>query len=267
WTVRQIGIWENGGTLWSHVMKFEKETNSLPYVNRGQYNRNKLGNYSAALSDYSKAISIDKDNPELYNSRGKTYFDMAMSGKFQSQENSLVQKALDDYNMGLAQPKIKPKSKAEILINRGAALGSRQQFAEAIQSLNEGIALDSTNKNGYFNRSIALYTVSQTNDKEKQVLYLNKALADYRKYLQFDPNNANVWYESGMIQRSLNRNPEAIIALGQAIRLHPNFGLAYLERARAQAQAGNKSGAQQDYQRAQQLGSPMEPSDAKLMGQ
>ncbi len=266
WTVNQIGIWKNGGTLWSHVMKFEENSNSLPYLNRGQYNRNKLGNYNAALSDYTKALTIEKDNAELYNSRGKTYFDMAMSGKFQSQENTLVQKAIDDYNTGLAQPKLKTKTKSEILINRGAAYGSRQQFVEALQSLDAGIAIDSTNKNGYFNRSIALYSVSLSS-KGQEIEYLNRALADYQKYLKLDPNNANVWYESGMIQRTLGKNQEALQALNQAIRLNTNFALAYLERARVQAQMGNKAAAAQDYQHAAQLGTPMEPSDSKLMGQ
>ena len=266
WTVNQIGIWKNGGTLWSHVMKFEESTNSLPYLNRGQYYRNKLGNYNAALADYTKALSIEKENAELFNSRGKTYFDMAMSGKFQNQENTLIQRALDDYNSGLALPKIKTKTKSEILINRGAAFGSRQQFAEALQSLDAGIALDSTNKNGYFNRSIALYSLS-VSSKGQEIEYLNKALADYRKYLKFDPNNANVWYESGMIQRTLGKNEEALQALNQAIRLNTNFALAYLERARVQAQMGNKAAAAQDYQHAAQLGVPMEPSDSKLMGQ
>ncbi len=266
WTVQQVGIWKNGGTLWTHVMKFEKETNSLPYVNRGQFNRNQLGNYNAALADYTKAISIEKSNPELYNSRGKTYFDMATSGKFQNQEGTLVQKALEDYNAALGQEKIKKKTRSEVLINRGAALGFLEQFAASIQSLDEGIALDSTNKNGYFNRSIALYSLSMSN-KEEQVSYLNKALYDYKKYLQLDPNNANVWYESGMIQRTLGKNQEALQALNQAIRINPNFALAFIERARVQAQSGNKAAAQQDFQRAQLLGQPMSADDAKLLGQ
>jgi len=265
WTVRQIGIWKNGATLWTHVMKFEAEKNSLPYWNRGQYYRNDLGDYTAALNDYNKAVSIEKNNPEVYNSRGKTYFDMAMSGKFKGQEAGLVQKAIEDYNMALTLSRIKPETKAEILINRGAALGSRNQFAEALKSLDEGLTLDPTNENGYFNRSIALYSLAQT-DLSQQRNYLERALGDYRKYLEFNPYNANVWYESGMIQRSLGQNKEALTALNQAIRFDPNFALAYRERARAQAQLGNKAAAQQDYQRAQQLGVGMEPQDARLMG-
>ena len=265
WTVRQIHIWKDGASLWSHVIKLEGDKNSLPYWNRGQYYRNDLGDYNAALNDYTKAVGIEKINPEVYNSRGKTYFDMAMSGKYKGQEPTLVQKALEDYNMALTMPKIKPKTRSEVLINRGAALGTRNQFAEALKSLDEGIALDPTNKNGYFNRSIALFSLAQT-DLNQQRAYMERALADYRKYLEFDPYNANVLYESGMIQRSLGQSQNAVNSLTQAIRFEPNFGLAYRERARAQAQLGNQAAAQQDYQRAQQLGLRMEPQDVQLMG-
>jgi protein O-mannosyl-transferase len=254
WTVRQIGIWKNGETLWSHVMKFEKKTNSLPYWNRGQYYRS-MGNFDGALRDYTQAVDIEPQNPELLNSRGKTYFDMAMSGKFRAKEAEFVQKALADYSAALSKPTIKPKSKAEILINRGAAEGSRGNNQQAITDISEGLKIDPTNKNGYFNRSIAYFSVKQ---------YEN-ALSDYREYLKYDPNNANVWYESGMIQRSLNRNEEALQSLDQAIRLSPNFAVAYIERARAKAQSGNKSGAQGDYQKAQQLGAKLDGFDQQLM--
>lgn len=254
WTVKQIGVWKNGETLWSHVIQFEKKSNSLPYWNRGQFYRSQ-GNYDAALRDYSTAVEVEPKNPELLNSRGKTYFDMAMSGKFKSKEAEFVQKALADYTEALTKPRIKDKSKAEILINRGAAEGSRGNNAQAIADISEGVKIDPTNKNGYFNRSIAYYSMQQ----------YEKALDDYKEYLKYDPNNANVWYESGMILRSLNRNDEAIKSLDSALRLNPNMGIAYIERARAKAQGGNKSAAQSDYQKAQQLGVKTDGFDQKLM--
>ncbi len=253
-TVKQIGIWKNGETLWSHVMKFEDNTNSLPYWNRGQYLRG-LGKYEAALKDYTQAVTINPKNAELYNSRGKTYFDMAMSGKYKAQESAYIQKAIDDYNSAVEKSADKPKTKAESLINRGAAFGARSDFASTIRDISEGISLDPTNKNGYFNRSIAYYSLQQ----------YDKALDDYKQYLKLDPFNANVWYEAGMIQRAMKRNPEAIADLSEAIRLNPKFGIAFIERARAYAQSGNKAAAQQDYQKARQLGAQTNAIDQQLM--
>lgn len=254
WTVRQVEVWQNGETLWTHVMQFENKTNSLPYWNRGQYRR-KLGKYDIALQDYSQAIAIEGKKPELYNSRGKTYFDMGTSGKFASQSRDLITKAIADYDAALALPNIPTKAKAETLINRGAAHGALNNFEKTITDITEGLALDPLNKNGYFNRSIAYYTLRQ----------YDKSLADYDKYLEFDPINANIWYESGMIQRAMGKNEDSLRRLNKAIQYNPNLAIAYLERARANAQSGNKAAAQQDYQKAQNMGIKLDEMDARLM--
>jgi len=254
WTVRQIGIWENGGTLWSHVIKFEGNTNSLPFWNRGQYYREQ-GNFDAAIKDYNQGVAIEPTSGELLNSRGKTFFDMAMSGKYKAQAPELMTNALKDYTNALNGARMKDKTKAEVLINRGAAQGANNQFQQAITDLTEGLKIDPNNKNGYFNRSIAYYTTQQ----------YDKALEDYDAYLKLDPFNANVWYESGMIQRSMQRNDQAIQSLGKAIQLNPRIGVAYLERARAYAQSGKLAEAKTDYQRAQQMGVKLEAMDQQLL--
>ncbi len=257
WTVKQVGIWKDGYTLWTHVMSLdegEKERSSLPYWNRGQYLRNERGDYEAALKDYTRAVDMEPGNPELLNSRGKTYFDMASSGKYKNQEKALIQQALKDYTEALSKPRITQGSKSEALSNRGAALGMAGRFEESIRDITESVVLDSTNKNAYANRSIAYLNTGQ----------YEKALGDYQKYLKYDPNNPNFWYESGMVLRVLKRDEEAIKSLNQALKLNPQLAIAYLERARAQAQGGNLAAAQQDYQKAQQMGIKLEAMDEKL---
>lgn len=253
WTVKQIGVWKNGETLWTHVIKFEGKSNSLPYWNRGQYYRSK-GDFNRAMQDYTQAVNINPENPELYNSRGKTYFDMAMSGKFNNQQRELVVKAIDDYTNAINKPDIKEKSKAEILINRGAANGFLRNFPQSIQDITDGLKIDPANENGYFNRSIAYYSMGQ----------LDNALADYTEYLKYNPYNADVLYESGMILRAKGQNQESVDRLTRAIQLKPTLGIAYLERARAYMQMGNRAAAQQDYQRAQQMGYSKNEFDARL---
>ncbi len=253
-TVKQIEVWQDGGTLWTHVMKYEKDKNSLPYWNRGQFLRDQ-GNYELALKDYSKSIEIEPKNPELRNSRGKTYFDMATGGKFPDKKAEYTQMAIADFNDGLSRPDLKPKTKAEMLINRGAAKASLGQFEGALADLSEGIATEPTNKNGFLNRSLVYFSIQQ---------YQN-AINDYSEYLNLDPYNSNIWYERGMLRRSLGKNADAVNDLSRAIQLNPNLGIAYLERARAKAQMGDKAGAQQDYQLAAQYGRQMEAFDRNLM--
>lgn len=254
WTVRQVEIWQDGGTLWTHVMKYEKDKNSLPYWNRGQFLRGQ-NKYDLALKDYTRAIEIEPKNPELHNSRGKTYFDMATGGQFPNQTLEFTQKAIADFNEGLSKPDVKSKPKAEMLINRGAAKASLGQLQAALADLNEGIATEPTNKNGYLNRSLVFFNLQQ---------YEN-AVKDYSEYLKLDPYSANIWYERGMLRRSLGASQDAISDLNRALQLDPNLGIAYTERARAHAQMGNKAAAQQDYQRAAQFGRKMEAYDQQLM--
>ncbi|TNE59332.1 MAG: tetratricopeptide repeat protein [Bacteroidetes bacterium] len=254
WTVRQIDVWQDGGTLWTHVMKYEEDKNSLPYWNRGQFLRGQ-GKYDLALQDYTKAITIEPKNPELHNSRGKTYFDMAMGGLVKGQEGIYTQKAIEDFNEGLSKTNVKPKTQAEMLINRGAAQASLGKYEPALKDLNEGITIEPANKNGYLNRSLVYFSLRQ----------YEKAIEDYSSYLELDPYNANIWYERGMLRRSLSQSEDAITDLNQALQLNPNLGIAYMERARAYAQLGNKAAAQQDYQRAAQFGRQMEAYDQQLM--
>ncbi|MBK8429152.1 MAG: tetratricopeptide repeat protein [Lewinellaceae bacterium] len=254
WTINQIGIWKDGAALWTHVIKFEGKTNSLPYWNRGQYYREQ-GNFDAALKDYNQGVAIEPTSGELLNSRGKTYFDMAMSGNFQQQSPQLIANSLKDYSTALNSARMKDKTRAEVLINRGAAEGARQNFEQSIIDLTEGLRIDPKNKNGYFNRSIAYYTTRQ----------YDKALADYTAFLQLDPFNGNVWYERGMVLRSMNRNEEAIESLTKAIQLNPQIAVAYIERARAYAQSGNKAAAEKDYQQALKAGLKLDAMDQMLM--
>ncbi|MFN0213927.1 MAG: tetratricopeptide repeat protein, partial [Saprospiraceae bacterium] len=220
------------------------------------YLRNERGDYENALKDYTRAVEMEPRNPELLNSRGKTYFDMASSGKYKNQEKSLLEKAIKDYTEALSKAKITPKSKSEALSNRGAAFGMSSRFEESIRDITESIELDPTNKNAYANRSIAYLNTEQ----------YEKALADYQSYLKFDPNNVNFWYESGMVQRVMKRNEDAIKSLDRALQINPKLNIAYLERARAKAQAGDKAGSEQDYQKALQLGAKLDQMDAGLRG-
>jgi tetratricopeptide (TPR) repeat protein len=65
----------------------------------------------------------------------------------------------------------------------------------------------------------------------------------------------------------MKKPAEAIPDLTRAISIKSDFGLAYLERARANAMMGNKSAAQTDYQRAAQFGNNMQEMDRQLMAQ
>jgi protein O-mannosyl-transferase len=254
-TVKQIGIWKNGETLWTHVMEAEGRTIALPYGNRAQYFREN-GAYEKALADYTEAISISPEKPDYYNSRGKTYFDMAMSGKYKAKSAEYTQNALNDYTKGLSIAKNEPKNRAELYINRGAANGASNRFDLALSDFGEAEKLDSTNDNLYLNRSLAHFSSQQ----------YEAAINDHNKIIAIDPYNANIYYERGLCLRIINKPQEAIASLSKAIDMSPGLGLAYLERARAYAMINNIPLGKADGQKALQLKVEMDQTTRQALG-
>jgi protein O-mannosyl-transferase len=254
-TWKQIGIWKNGETLWTHVMKHEGRTIALPYGNRAHFYRS-AGQFEKSLTDYTEAINISPDKPDFYNSRGKTYFDMAMSGKYNAKSNEYVSAAIQDYTKGISFDKNTDKNKAELRVNRGAAYGASNRLQESIADFAEGEKLDPNNKNLYLNRSLAHFNSQQ----------FELAVNDHTKYLELDPFNANIYYERGMCLRILNKPQDAIASLTKAVELKPDFGLAYLERARAYHISGNPAMAKADAQKALQLKTEIDPQTRATLG-
>lgn len=213
------------------------------------------GHYDDALLLMERAISLAQDYGPLYNSRGKAYFDMALSGQYNSAFDSLINLATQDYDAGLRCTGLADTVISEILINRGAAYGVQGQFDNALKDFNQGIRLNPQNKNGYLNRSLVYFNLGQ----------YSKAIKDHTKYLKFDKNNAAVLYERGMLYRVLKKNKKAIADETRVIAQKPSWGIAYLERARAYAQSGNITAAKQDYDQAVKLGMLLEEFDGALL--
>ncbi len=191
-TVWQTGIWKDSGTLWSHVIRFEGDKSGLPHWYRAQYLRSQQ-QYDAAMADYQHALALEPENAELINSRGKTYFDMAMSGKYpKAQAAAYLKQSLDDYNASLNRAgNLAPKIKGAMLINRGAALGTINQLDKALQDFNEGLQLDPNNKTGYLNRGVLYRKLRQP----------EQAIRDYAKYLELEPGDARIAQELEKLRR------------------------------------------------------------------
>ena len=207
-TLNQNRIWKNSETLWTHVLKYYKNS-TLPYGNRANYLRDQ-GRMQEALRDYNMSLSIKPDQAGTLNSRAKLYFQS-------SNRRDTIMLALQDYNRALELDPDNP----EILINRGATYGRLGMMNEALQSINQGIQLEPTRLSGYSNRSV-LYT--------KLGRYA-EALADIEYYLSRDPYQADFWYESGSIKGALGRAPEGIQDIDRAINLNSRKGVYYYRKA------------------------------------
>jgi protein O-mannosyl-transferase len=214
---QQTKIWENGESIWTHVMGYYPNT-TLPYGNRANYYRNN-NMREKALEDYNMAIKL-KPNAQTYNSRARLFFDLSNS------RDSLML-ALEDYNKAIEMD----PGNGEFHVNRGATWARLGNFEKAMEDINQGLVYKPDHAVGYLNRSVLNNNIGNTRE----------ALTDLEKYVEFNQNNADIWYEIARARRILNMPPDTYInEYTKAIRLNPNKGLFYHERGTAYFQMGKK---------------------------
>ena len=255
-TYKQNKIWENGATLWSHVLKYYPDSD-MAINNKSRYLRENLHDYKAALAGFDRVVQI-KPTPEVHNSRGKTYFDMGTGAEF-------TQKALADYNAALSFPtnrlkKLEAKSLAEIYINRGAAYGrlsdetkDKNYLQNALADVTKGGEIDPKNKNAYLNG----YLISSQLGKPAE------AIANIDKYNAISPYEGDMYYSRGLENRVLGNVDMALEDFNNAINYGPEnirmaknanertektryMAIFYMERAKVYIQKGNLLQAKAD---------------------
>ncbi|MEZ4909554.1 MAG: tetratricopeptide repeat protein [Saprospiraceae bacterium] len=230
-TYNQTKVWTNSETLWTHVLKYYKNT-TLPYGNRANYLRDE-GKIREALSDYNSTLSMKPDQPGAYNSRGKLYFGLA-----KGQDTLLL--ALDDYNKAIQYD----STEGEYWVNRGATYARLGQLDKSIADFNKGLLLKPDHAVGYMNRSIIYQNLGR----------IDLAIQDIDSYLRLIPTNSDLWYEKGRALRLVNKTEEAIVAYSQAINLNNAKGIYFYERSRAYFTIQKMQEAKADLGRAINLG-------------
>jgi tetratricopeptide (TPR) repeat protein len=259
-TFKQNKIWENGSTLWSHVLKYYPDSD-MALNNRARYQRENLKDYKSALDGFNKAIAI-KPTPETHNSRGKTYFDMGSGAEF-------TQKAIADYNAALSMPasklaKLKNDALAEIYANRGAAYG---RLSEELKD------------KSYLLKALA--------DVTKSIEIINSQLGNPKEAIRFidiyngmKPMEADMYYSRCLENRALGDANAALNDVNKAIEYGPEsisraknanaratqtqyMGYYFLERARIYVSLGNIPAAKQDLRAMKNYGMKTPPDMAQ----
>ena len=239
-TFNQNKIWKDSGTMWSHVLKYDTDTD-LPYGNRANFYRDNQ-QYDLALSDYDNAIRLKPNNPKALNSRAKLYFNRGGAENLKLSARDYVS-AIDKMIASPQDPE-RDESLGEYYINLGAVYAMQGNRKGAIDQFNKGLELKPNHETGYLNRSV-IY--NQLGD-------FPNALKDIESYFKYNPYNADLWYEAARLKRAMNRLPEAVEDYSEAIRLNGSKGLYYYERSRTRSQINQLDAAKQDLRKALELG-------------
>lgn len=217
-TIKQIYIWHDSVTLWSHEIAVYPETVPLSYYNLGHaYNSlgsyqqgvkyldraidlnpqyidalimrglayDALGEYPRAISDFDRAIELSPRNTNAFNNRGMTNCKL---GNYQG--------AINDFNMAV---EINPRN-ASAYNNRGNAYFSLESYKQAIMDYNRAIELNHQNSRAYNNRGNAYKNMGD----------FKQAILDLTKAIELNPQNAKVYYTRGSSYMNLGKDQQAL---------------------------------------------------------
>jgi Tfp pilus assembly protein PilF len=193
----QTGIWENGGTLWTHVLKYYDNT-TTPWQNRARYYRDHQ-QVDLAMADLTTAISLNSSRGTSYNSRAKIYFDQQK-----------YKEALRDYDSSIYYD----NKNAEAFINRGASHCGLNNYEAGIKDMLKGISLGpnlQVLKNAHKNLGLVYYVTSQYQQSKEHLDSL----------LILDPLMANAWYIQSLNYEKLGNPKQAMECINKCLELDP----------------------------------------------
>jgi tetratricopeptide (TPR) repeat protein len=203
------------------------KNNAIAYNGRGNAYKAQ-GKHDRAISDYDKAIELDKNNAIAYNNRGNAYSD---KGEYDS--------AIADYNKVIELD----KNSAFAYNNRGAAYGLKGAYDSAISDYDKAVELDKDYVDAYVGRATAYRAKGQ----------YDRAIADYDKAIDLDKFKVIAYTNRGRTYRAKGEYDRAISDYVKAIELDRNHVSAYIFRGNAYEDLGKHDRAIADYDKAIEL--------------
>jgi tetratricopeptide (TPR) repeat protein len=209
-------------------------------------------------------------NVEKATRTGGARFDVTEDSKLQNTLTALKGgKVVSRPNQGTAQT-TRPKTAGKWL-DEGIALASQGKFNDAVNAFTQALALDSGLSAAYYNRGEALYDsvsdIFYINNRQKyrdkvysaqERTVIDRAIADYDQAIRLDPDYTVAYIQRGTAYKGKGDNDRAIADYTQAIRLDPNDADAYNNRGVAYINKGDNDRAIADCTQAIRLN----PNDA-----
>lgn len=224
-----------GRAIESYGRKIIKSpTNASLYDARAEVYSN-LHKYKEAISDYSKAISLEPDK-EHYFGRGRCYDELKQ-----------YDKAIADYSKAIAvDPNLATKDPVAYYW-RGDARMMLRQYADSIKDFSKAIEIDPQCTYAIGQRSRAYFAIGD----------LLKSLADCNTLLEREPEESAwlAWRHLlvGIRCIEVSNDAQAIDELNSAIKLEPTLTLAFCQRGDAYSRLEMYQEAINDYTTAVKL--------------
>ncbi|MBU3540598.1 tetratricopeptide repeat protein [Polynucleobacter sp. UB-Tiil-W10] len=157
-----------------------------------------MGDTTLALQNYTKALQLKKDSPELHYNVARLYDE------------------LDQLDLALAHYKnavqIEPRY-AEAWCNLGVDLARLRRYEEALYSYEKSLILRPNDATTWSNKGITLCALKK----------FNEALIAYDQAIRLRPEYAQAWANKASSLHDQKQYPQAIAAYEEALRLNPGI--------------------------------------------
>lgn len=250
-------------TIEDYNNRLAERENPETYWKSGVDNIEK-GEYSIALKDFTKVISLAPNFSPAYLYRGLCFFkqmnwteaetDFTLYIEREDTTNRLMVHsyrgwaryyqdkfllAIADFNLILDK-----STDAGAYFGRGTSKSGLGDFYGAIMDYDKSIALNENHSMVHNNRGWAKFKLKK----------YSEALIDANKSVQIDPTNYIAIDSRSEIKLALKDYKGAIEDCTKAIQLNPKLGNSYFVRAKSKLNIGNKLGACGDFSKAGELG-------------
>ena len=174
------------------------------------------------MTDYNKAIKIDRFEPEGYIRRGRL---LAEQGDYDAAIRDMDKAIELDTTNTLAY------------FNRAILHSEQSHLNEAMADLNTVLRHEPGNALTLYNRSLI----------SAQVGDFAAALSDMDRVININPNNVLAYFNRAGFFLEMGRWEDALADYNKAIELYPDFAKAYMNRAYAELQLGMNRASREDY--------------------
>jgi tetratricopeptide (TPR) repeat protein len=244
------------------LLRLDANNESTNFYNKGTTNL--LNNqYETAISNFNKAIELNKKFYEAYLNRGIAKIELK---EYLGAENDYKIAigirptfAGTYYNLGILKNLTNDKLGAinaytqaikynnnydSAYVNRAVIKNFLKDYKGAIEDFTKALKINPRFNDLYYNRGIAK---RNSND-------FKGAIEDYTKAIELKPNDPKIYYNRGISKRNSKDYYGAIADYSNAISLKPDYAKAYYNRAYVKAILNDKIGMCNDYKKACQLG-------------
>lgn len=231
-TIRQIEVWRDSETLWSHQIKISPEGSPKPYKNRGSaYANEKI--YKEAVRDYDKAIAINPAYTGAYIGRGISY-----------RELFEFRNALKDFGKAMALT----SDSYDAYLNRGKTYEKMGDNSGALTDYSKAIEINSSNSTPYKSRGVIYGKIGQPYN----------AIKEFDLSIELESNDYITYNNRGAAYSHLGEDYKAINDFTMAIKYNSEYGEAYRNRGTVYYKLKNFEKAYEDYIKAVSI----DPTDA-----